>query len=93
MIINLPKNSSNIEFNISVKNNSYTVKITYNCTFNKFFAIVINSNNLQASNDCALTYGADLLKSTDIPATLIFAGQEQPEYGKLTGWLELNETV
>ena len=89
MIIKLPQDISNAEFDINIDNAFYIIKISYNCIFSKFFATVFDSDLNQISTDTMLDEGVDIFKTTNILRKLVFKGQQLPKYNNLTGHLVL----
>ena len=89
MIITLSQNMANSEFNLNVDGEFYAIKISYNCIFNKFYAVVLDSNGVQISADTMLDEEVDVLKTTNILHKLVFKGQQMPTYNNLSGYLEL----
>ena len=91
MKIQFPNKTSNFVFLIGVNSTEYTVKCSFNCTSNIYFAYIVDENNNKISVDTAVTVGNNILKTTSLNATLIFQGSQDPTYKESYGWFEFEQ--
>lgn len=85
MKIPFPNKTSNFVFSINLNSIEYIIKCSFNCTSNTYFAYVLDQENNKISIDTVVNVGNNILKTTDLDATLIFEGPTDPTYKESFG--------